>query len=127
MITERLFVYGTLKTGLSNSRMIGPAIKTGENWLEGFELWTDRYPYILKVKDKKKKVFGEIYKVPQDYLFNQLDRFEGCPQEDESIKDNPYAYQRIWIKDQHNGIWTYTRNNHTTEERKLIENGIYIE
>lgn len=78
-----VFVYGTLKRGLYNSKYLQTAgatllgsAKTGTK----LPMITDEYyvPYLLKAPGMGKKIQGELYAVNNDVM-DKLDELEGVP------------------------------------------------
>ena len=81
MAKTLLFVYGTLKKGGSNQRMMGDSIHLGTARLEqGTTLYTNGgFPMMVEtVHVEDAGVWGELYEVDEKTL-KSLDRFEGHP------------------------------------------------
>jgi len=116
--TSKLFVYGTLKKGFNNHRIIEGSKYLGMHWLNNYGIFDlGFYPGIRPRQGGV--VYGELYEI-DDELFPRLDRLEGTPylytRETEFFhrddKDNPccsgyvYVYasdtSEDWIED---GSW----------------------
>uniref|UniRef100_A0A8C1ZRS4 Gamma-glutamylaminecyclotransferase n=1 Tax=Cyprinus carpio TaxID=7962 RepID=A0A8C1ZRS4_CYPCA len=82
-----VFVYGTLKKGQPNFKMLDAANGRAEflahaQTVERYPLviaTKDNIPFLLNVPGTGQRVHGEIYSVDQQML-HFLDRFEGCPE-----------------------------------------------
>jgi gamma-glutamylcyclotransferase (GGCT)/AIG2-like uncharacterized protein YtfP len=76
MPKHRVFVYGTLKRGIHNHRLLEKSQFIGEAFtVEKFRMYNVGFP-VLRPADDGKSVFGEVYDVDDDTLAN-LDRLEG--------------------------------------------------
>lgn len=79
-MTHIVFVYGTLKHGLSNSRLLrqaeflGPAVTVKEYMMVD----TGGFPMCFPSGSQAHRVVGEVYAVTPDEL-KSLDRLEGHP------------------------------------------------
>ena len=91
-----VFVYGTLKKGLSNHYLLEGAPYLGSAITDTARFYmreTEHFPIVFEANGQKKvsagKIFGEVYVVDPKRLL-QLDRLEG----------NGYMYQRelVWTK-----------------------------
>lgn len=75
----RVFVYGTLKKGMSNHRLLENSqfLGAAESITAAYAMWCNgRYPML--VEDGSQKVHGELY-VVDDETFRNLDHLEGHP------------------------------------------------
>lgn len=101
--TKLLFVYGTLKRGygnnrlLTNSEFVGEAVTT-----EKHALYRNGIPY-LKTQERVSKVYGEVYRVKEGPELNRIDSLEGHPNwyrrtpievevNDQTLQVETYAY-----------------------------------
>ena len=76
---DLLFVYGTLKRGLTNHGMLQAAPFLEEVWLDGLNLHDlGPFPMAIASGDRSHRLHGELYAVPPAQL-QALDRFEGAP------------------------------------------------
>lgn len=77
----KVFVYGTLKKGYGNNRLLTEAEYLGEAFVEGFRMYYSwgKGSYPIVVPDKK-KIKGEVYEIKDDRnILNNLDALEGHP------------------------------------------------
>eukprot|EP00287_Rhodomonas_sp_CCMP768_P019240 CAMPEP_0202815054 /NCGR_PEP_ID=MMETSP1389-20130828/5997_1 /ASSEMBLY_ACC=CAM_ASM_000865 /TAXON_ID=302021 /ORGANISM="Rhodomonas sp., Strain CCMP768" /LENGTH=184 /DNA_ID=CAMNT_0049486929 /DNA_START=157 /DNA_END=707 /DNA_ORIENTATION=+ len=78
-----VFVYGTLKRGLYNSKYLqaaGATLLGNAKTSTKLPMITDEYyvPYLLKAPGMGKKIKGELYAVTDDVM-DKLDELEGVP------------------------------------------------
>ena len=76
-MTELVFVYGTLKKGFGNHRLLENAHCLGEAYLPRV-IMLDLGAYPAIIAGGKKEVTGEVYQVDAETLA-RLDRLEGHP------------------------------------------------
>lgn len=85
-MSEYVFVYGTLKNGYCNHRLLDNSKYLGEAYsvLERFEMRAPEiggFPFVTEVGHKSKnkgRVYGEVYEVDEKTL-KRLDVLEGHP------------------------------------------------
>ena len=115
---EFLFVYGSLKKGFDNHKLLQKyAKRVGKASTVGkFAMYEDsfgNYPYL--VKEPITKVMGELYEIKRKELLDRIDEFEGAPE----------YYQRKKIKVKtHKGVnlaFVYIREDEdiTNEQEPL--------
>ena len=80
---EFLFVYGSLKKGFDNHKLLDKyAKRVGKASTVGkFAMYEDsfgNYPYL--VKKPITKVMGELYEIKRKELLDRIDEFEGAPE-----------------------------------------------
>ena len=80
---EFLFVYGSLKKGFDNHKLLDKyAKRVGKASTVGkFAMYEDsfgNYPYL--VKEPITKVMGELYEIKRKELLDKIDEFEGAPE-----------------------------------------------
>jgi len=80
---EFLFVYGSLKKGFDNHKLLNKyAKRVGKASTVGkFAMYEDsfgNYPYL--VKEPVTKVIGELYEIKRKELLDKIDEFEGAPE-----------------------------------------------
>jgi len=94
--TQRLFVYGTLRRGNGNDRLLitGGATFIEEVWLYGHAMYGI---LSVNVANPEDRVRGEIWEVPTRVLLGPIDRLE----------NHPWGWCRTWVPNQYNGIWVY--------------------
>jgi len=119
---ELVFVYGTLKRGLSNSGLLSDSkfLSIGQT-KDKFVMYAAGIPYVSKMF-KHSNISGELYSVSESTLYN-LDILESHP--------SWYVREKTAIKfiDKNNNIitvdaWLYF-NEHVPNNAQLIESGIY--
>jgi len=73
-----IFVYGTLKRGFGNNRLLSGSKFVGEARTEGkFALYESGIPFVIE-DEQVSQVSGEVYEVDEKTL-SRLDRLEGHP------------------------------------------------
>ena len=73
-----VFVYGTLKRGFSNNRLISGSKFVGEARTEGkFALYESGIPFVIE-DEQVSQISGEVYEIDEKTLA-QLDRLGGHP------------------------------------------------
>ncbi|HEY1648622.1 MAG TPA: gamma-glutamylcyclotransferase family protein [Terracidiphilus sp.] len=79
-----VFVYGTLKRGCRNHRVLQSAVFLGEACTEPVYLMVDcgSYPGLVRAGDARRgqAIYGELYRVDEE-LLAALDAFEDAPRE----------------------------------------------
>ena len=128
MITNKIFVYGTLKEVFSNKAAIflhqNPCF-IGEAKVPGKLVKVNWYPGLIYAKKDKEMVYGEIFEMKQPYkILNQLDDYEG-------IGKNylePHEYKRevipIGLNSKIVSCWTCLYIGNKTA--KTISSGVFI-
>ncbi len=116
-----LFVYGTLKRGHHNHRVLGDADFKGNASMYGRMLHLGGFPGVID--DPYQQVHGELYEVTN---FNRLDMLEGY---DVDNHEGMYLReQRIVYPDtgpmERTHAWVYLWNR-DVEGRKVIESGVW--
>ena len=134
MSEELLFVYGTLKRSVKDSKsyLLAPycnfycdASVNGKLYLAQHETDTQfAYPALVYNSNTDAIVCGGLYTIYQkEALFEVLDDYEGCSEE----YSEPYQYQRRQIdaylsNGQKKTVWTYVYN-WSVNELDLIQSG----
>lgn len=100
---EFLFVYGSLKKGFDNHKLLEKSAKRlGKASTVGkFAMYEDsfgNYPFL--VKKPISKVKGELYEVKRKELLDKIDEFEGAPE--------LYQRKKIKVKTHHGVSFAYT-------------------
>lgn len=118
MEENKLFVYGTLKSGHGNNRFLETAEKIGDAITVGkFGFYKNGIPYVTD-DEEKVNVKGELYKVPPNVL-DRCDMLEG----------HPSFYTRKLIKvrvgNTTHKAWCYINNNINKTRATFIEDGQY--
>jgi gamma-glutamylcyclotransferase (GGCT)/AIG2-like uncharacterized protein YtfP len=112
---EFLFVYGSLKKGFDNHKLLQKyAKRVGKASTVGkFAMYEDsfgNYPYL--VKEPVTRVQGELYEIKRKELLDEIDEFEGAPEY--------YQRKRIKVKT-HKGVnlaFAYLRENEEVRKEK---------
>jgi len=76
----KLFVYGTLRSGFNNHRVmkeIGATFVASAKTAKKYALYARGIPYVTD-KEEVSEIVGEIYSVTEQAM-ERLDRFEGHP------------------------------------------------
>lgn len=113
-MSERLFVYGSLKRGLQNpiEKFIDGAKFVADAELENFSL--HRVSWFPGIKESKgDKVIGEVYEVPRAAL-PRLDSYESTP----------HLFRRELVSTSIGDAWVYIYNGITKEGTK-VETGVW--
>ena len=130
MKSSYLFVYGTLKRDIINSKhnLIAKYVKfIGYGFVYGKLYEVNNYPALILDKSAKSKVYGEIYKIKKPYfkkLFKILDDYEECS----NRFKKPHEYKRVvanaYLRGRKIKVWLY-EYNYKTDGLKLIKSGDY--
>lgn len=83
MVNNKIFVYGSLMRGKSNSALLRGSTFLGTASAEGLRLYRVTDPYLGAVRGEGRRVRGELFKVDPS-RWEELDRLEG----------NDYYYRR---------------------------------
>lgn len=99
---EFLFVYGSLKKGFDNNKLLEKSTKRlGKASTVGkFGMFEDsfgNYPYL--VKKPINRISGELYEIKRKDLLDQIDEFEGAP--------DYYQRKKIKVKTHHGIHFAY--------------------
>lgn len=71
-------VYGTLKQGWGNHRLLENSVKIADGWVSGYRLYQSGIPFLIKDDTSEYKVKVEVYEV-DEYTLERLDCLEGHP------------------------------------------------
>lgn len=108
-MSHLLMVYGTLKRGFYNHRVMGDAKFLGECITRGFVMRDlGSFPCVTKGDST---VLGELYELT-DEQFQYCDRLEGYPSF--YNREQVTAHMTEMVGDEfpsHNGVWIYTMHN----------------
>lgn len=76
---HKVFVYGTLMTGMPNNRLLRSSRFIGEAYVQGFDL-VDFGPYPGAIDSRSESgVYGELWECDDDTLL-ALDKLENIPE-----------------------------------------------
>lgn len=119
---HRVFVYGTLRKGQPNHRLLTACKHTkfiGECNVAGLELYDTGlgYPAVMLNSDSTRLVVGEVYEVTYETRC-QLDKLEGFP----------HHYDRTTIATRHGHAWFYFQDPRQLKRSncKLIQSGDWL-
>lgn len=107
---EPLGVYGTLRKGWGNHRLIEDCEFLRTCWLKGYKMTGGGIPFAMEGRPKQ-KIYLEIYSVPRDRILGPVDRLEG----------HPHNYLRVWVESA--GCWIYTCSR--AEDYAPIQGGLF--
>lgn len=108
-------VYGSLRRGMGNHRLLERAQYEGTCFVSGFEMYSlGGFPFIRPDNDKDKKVFAELYKV-SDNEFARLDMLEGYP----------HFYNRKQIQTPDGAAWIYFIDQ-VGDPSMIVEDGDWV-
>lgn len=94
---ERVFVYGTLRRGQPNHRLLAGAHYLGTHVTPACYTMLDLGTYPAVIEGGATAVVGEVYAVDRA-LLARLDRFEDCPGEYARRRiDTPYGAAWIYL------------------------------
>jgi gamma-glutamylcyclotransferase (GGCT)/AIG2-like uncharacterized protein YtfP len=123
-----LFVYGKLKHDQHNEHsdyLSSLAYRMGNGFVFGrIYLINDKYPGLFLSNDSNEKVYGEIYKVNDPFIFDKLDKYEeACPKtkknaEFKRVIGKPYFGVNVI------SCWIYVYNK-LVDDSTLIKSGIF--
>lgn len=71
-------VYGTLKQGWGNHRLLEHVPRHSEGWVSGHRLYQSGIPFLIADETSEYNVKVEVYKI-DDQTLRSLDRLEGHP------------------------------------------------
>lgn len=110
-----LFVYGTLKRGFNNNRLLYGAQFQAECHLSNYQMYSlGGFPAITK-KDNS-VIMGEVWKIEHHHL-KLCDRLEGHPEW--------YTRYLVHLKDFDLPVWTYTMSYDQVENYPIVESGYW--
>ena len=111
-------VYGTLKQGHGNHRLLSQSQFMGHETLYGWEMHSLGFCPAIVYSTPDSKVWTEVYKVDED-TFRRLDMLEGYPS----------FYNRKLVTTQYGEAWVYffdsARDISNFGEDSIVENGVW--
>lgn len=108
-------VYGTLRRGFGNNKLLKNSEFLGETEISGFSMYSlGGFPGIIIDKSNTKNIKIELFKVTQEEL-NSLDRLEGYPD----------FYDRMLVHTEYGDSYIYFLHskNRYHNELPLVESG----
>lgn len=109
--SNKVFVYGTLKSGYGNHGWLKGASLVSRAKLFGYSLKHGHaFPAMYKdgTAPEERSVFGEIYQIDADIL-GDLDRLEGVPNHYQRILVNCGKEGKLWTYVQHKPLFQFSR------------------
>lgn len=110
----RVAVYGSLRQGMGNHRLLENSKFLGKDKLDGFIMYSlGGFPCIRTVFPEGNTITVEVYEV-DDATFERLDRLEGYPS----------FYDRKKVGTQYGEAWIYTIERE--KSRPVVESGDWV-
>lgn len=113
---NQVFVYGTLKNGYGNNRILRNAKFFGKTSIKGNHKIVDLGPFPAVVEEEddnaEKVVIGEVFQIPDEDTMESLDMLEGYPD----------FYNRKIVETEYGPCWMYFMfsNDHHKSPRNRI-------
>jgi len=112
---NKVAVYGSLREGFGNHRILEGSEKLGTHWVPGYEMFSlGAFPGVRKGHTH---VFTEVYEVDNKTM-ERLDRLEGY-----SGKSETNFYDRTTVSTPHGDAYMYTLENYRYADSDLVESG----
>jgi len=103
-----LAVYGTLRKGESNHKVLGDSEFVKEVRIIGFKMYGKAtFPAVIKGEEEDSIVI-EIYRITNPEILETIDMLEGFDRKNPSSPDNLYTIQSISIDSINESIEIYT-------------------
>ena len=94
---HKLFVYGTLKRGFGNNRLLYNSEFRGVDVVSGFMMFSKgAFPGVFKVPDVNNCIHGEVFDI-DDQVLASCDRLEGVPSFYDRIKVNLKTFGEAYM------------------------------
>ncbi len=107
MPTNIVAVYGTLREGLTNHKLIAGCKRIGLGWLTGFRMYNlGEYPGVIPTHDESGRIRVEWYDVPDDVLV-ELDRLEEF--DPDAVQTSLYLRKRVFSPYGQGWIYIYNQ------------------
>ena len=117
-------VYGTLRKGMGNHRLMGDSKYLGAAEVEGFEMYpcglSGGFPVILPVTPSEttsSSIKAEVFEVTEDLLTGPLDRLEGHPE----------WYKRQLVPTPYGQSWIYVMQSDHYKQYGKIVSGDFVQ
>lgn len=115
---DKLFVYGTLRFGGGNSRLVlrhdAPYLER-DVILPGANIYDlGSFPGLKLTPDRSSEVVGDLVEITSEDMVRDLDFLEG----------HPSFFKRVYLEDY--DLWVYTYQD-PVEESDLIESGNWFD
>lgn len=129
-MTERLFVYGTLRRGSRHplaGQLAAKARHLGEARYNGRLYRITHYPGAVPSSTPDEWVFGDLFELTDTDLLVALDRYEGCGPTDPQPTQYVRQLQTVALADGTTAeTWMYVYNR-PVETRERIKSGRFDE
>lgn len=129
-MTERLFVYGTLRRGSRHplaGQLAAKARHLGEARYNGRLYRITHYPGVVPSSTPDEWVFGDLFELTDPDLLVALDRYEGCGPTDPQPTQYVRQLQTVALPDGTTAeTWMYVYNR-PVETRERIKSGRFDE
>lgn len=129
-MTERLFVYGTLRRGSRHplaGKLAASASFVGEARYNGRLYRITHYPGVVPSTLPDEWVFGDVFELRDADILTALDRYEGCGPDDADPTQYVRRIQNMTLSDGAAvDAWTYVYN-WPLENRQRIKSGRFDE
>ena len=113
---ELVAVYGTLKQGRGNHRILETSQYLGDDWVSGFKLYESGIPFAVPTGVPEDRIKVEVYEVTDPDVMDSLDWLEGHPVH--------YKRKKILPDEWDEKVWVYTYP-HDVSHYELNETGVY--
>jgi gamma-glutamylaminecyclotransferase len=113
-MNARVFVYGTLKRGFGNHRLLARAALVGEATIRGSMHDLGAFPAVA-IDGKAGTVHGELFDVDSPTM-ERLDRLEGTP----------HFYQRKLVHTSAGEAWVYVMASAKLAGRPVVSGGRWL-
>lgn len=111
LIGNLVAVYGSLRSGLGNHRVLGDSPYIDTVRIHGFDMYSyGSYPYVTTSDGE---ITVELYRVPDGDIAYGLDCLEGFPQ----------FYDRKLVPTPHGQAWIYFIDNENNEHFPHVKHG----
>ncbi len=113
---EKIFVYGTLKRGKSNSGLLRHANYLGDHVTKDKYAMVSLGAFPAVVLHGDTHIHGEVFEV-SEATFKSVDRLEGYPS----------FYSRMKIMTEHGNAWMYYlgKDSNYVTGRDVVESGVW--
>tara|TARA_R110001632_G_scaffold188482_4_gene308935 strand:- start:12339 stop:12722 length:384 start_codon:yes stop_codon:yes gene_type:complete len=112
---NKVAVYGSLREGFGNHRILEGSDKLGTHWVPGYEMFSlGAFPGVRKGNTH---VFTEVYEVDADTM-RRLDILEGYGGESEAN-----FYDRTEVNTPYGDAFMYTLEGHRYKQSELVDSG----
>jgi len=115
---DKVAVYGTLRKGHGNHRLLESSEFLGEEKLPGHGMVSlGGFPAVYTSENDKKSVVVEVFKVDGESTKKRLDMLEGYPS----------FYDRKLVKTSHGDAWMYVIESYNEKSERQVEGGDWNE